>query len=593
MSDRVGITRRVSWGFAILFATLATLVAMLLQNVVRDTWQIRTLPERVMEWLLLFVPLDLFERGLARYGADAKEIALTGTVLGMALVLFLIGLLALRTGWSGWRLLGLGAGLWLLTMLVIMPITGAGIFATGLLVAPLLTNAGFLTVFLGYSSVLLAGAALASHSVGPTETSPGGGLSRTVTGTAERRALVAGLVGTGLAYALARVVGRDGGTAASSLPLALVPTRTAAPRVATPVAADTGTPQAVAAAPAATDTPAPARNPADAFPTPPPARRIARDKDGSLTAAGRPKGTLSPLITSNQDFYVVTKNAVADPVLDAANWRLVIDGEVNNPVQLDYVSLRSLPAVEITKTLECISNLTAGCEQTSFGCDLISTARWAGVRLSDLVNLAGGLKPGVVAFALFATDEFSAGLPVSAAMDPETLVVYEMNGEVLPREHGYPARLLVPGRYGMKNPKWLAGIRAMNQPFTGWYDQRGWNPEGFVKTMSRIDVPADGASLPAGQQQVAGIAYAGNRGIQKVEVSDDAGNTWQTAQFLEPAAGTDVMVRWQSTFTLDPGATATLVVRATDGTGDTQQEMFVLPQPNGGSGWDSIDVNAA
>jgi hypothetical protein len=145
----------------------------------------------------------------------------------------------------------------------------------------------------------------------------------------------------------------------------------------------------------------------------------------------------------------------------------------------------------------------------------------------------------------------------------------------------------------MKNPKWLAGIRAMNQPFTGWYDQRGWNPEGFVKTMSRIDVPADGSSVPAGQQQVAGIAYAGNRGIQKVELSDDGGNTWQTAQFLEPAAGSDVLVRWQSTFTLDPGSSATLVVRATDGTGDTQQEMFVLPQPNGSSGWDSIDVNAA
>jgi DMSO/TMAO reductase YedYZ molybdopterin-dependent catalytic subunit len=177
-------------------------------------------------------------------------------------------------------------------------------------------------------------------------------------------------------------------------------------------------------------------------------------------------------------------------------------------------------------------------------------------------------------------------------MDPETLVVYEMNGEVLPREHGYPARLLVPGRYGMKNPKWLAGIRALNQSFTGWYDQRGWNPEGIVKTMSRIDVPTEGASLAPGEQPIAGIAYAGNRGIQKVEVSDDGGTTWREARILEPPAGSDTMVRWQASFSLDAGATATLVVRATDGTGDTQAEMFVLPQPDGSSGWDSIDVHA-
>jgi DMSO/TMAO reductase YedYZ molybdopterin-dependent catalytic subunit len=585
--------RRVSWGFAILFAALATLVALWLQNILRDTWQIRSLPERVMEWLLLFVPLNLFERGLAQYGADAKEIALTGTVVGMALLLFLLGLVGLRAGWSGWRLLILGLVMWLIAMVVVMPVTGAGVFATGLLVAPLLTNAGFLTVFLGYSSVLLSGAALAGRSVGPTETSPGGGLSRTVTGTTERRALVVGVVGTVLAYGAARIAGRGGGTVASSLPLALVPTRTATARPASGLAAATHTPQAGAAAGAATDTPAPAPAAADVYPTPPPARRLTRDKDGSLTATGRPKGTLSPLITSNQDFYVVTKNAVADPVLDATTWRLVIDGEVNNPVQLDYPSLRMLPAVEITKTLECISNLAAGCDQTSFGCDLLSTARWSGVRLSDLINLAGGLKPGVVSFALYATDEFSAGLPAEAALDPETLVVYEMNGDVLPREHGYPARLLVPGRYGMKNPKWLAGIRAMAQPFTGWYDQRGWNAEGIVKTMSRIDVPAEGASLQPGQQQIAGIAYAGNRGIQRVEVSDDGGTTWREARLLESPAGTDTMVRWQSTFTLDPGAAATLVVRATDGTGDVQPEAFVLPQPNGSSGWDSIDVHAA
>src|SRR5438270_685572 len=163
---------------------------MLLQNVLRDTWQIRTLPERIMEWLLLYVRLDLFER-----------------------------------------------------------------------------------------------------------------------------ALVTGLVGTALAYAVARFVGRDGGSVASSLPLASAPTRA----VATAAPAGTANPTAAQGAPTPAATPAPVA--ADAFPTPPPARRLARDKDGSLTSAGRPKGTLAPPITRNDDFYVVTKNAVADPVLDAGTWR--------------------------------------------------------------------------------------------------------------------------------------------------------------------------------------------------------------------------------------------------------------------------------
>src|SRR6185503_1730228 len=137
----------------------------------------------------------------------------------------------------------------------------------------------------------------------------------------------------------------------------------------------------------------------------------------------------------------------------------------------------------------------------------------------DVLDLAGGLKPGVVALAFVSIDEFSAGLPPTVADDPETLIVYEMNGEPLPREHGYPARLLVPGRYGMLNPKWLTAIRALREDYLGWYEQRNWNRDGIVKTMARIDIPVDGALLRPGAQRVAGIAYAGDRGIQMVEVS--------------------------------------------------------------------------
>jgi DMSO/TMAO reductase YedYZ molybdopterin-dependent catalytic subunit len=348
------------------------------------------------------------------------------------------------------------------------------------------------------------------------------------------------------------------------------------------------TPTATFAEPTAT----PAAAVATDFPTPPPVRTLARDQAGSLTAAGRPPGTLAPTVTANQDFYIVTKNAVADPVVDANTWRLIVDGQVDHPVQVDYATLLALPSVDVTKTLECISNLTAGCNMASFGCDLMSTAVWRGVTLGDLLNLAGGLKANVVDVAFLSIDEFSSGLPAEVVLDPGTLVVYQMNGGVLPREHGYPARLLVPGRYGMKNPKWLAEIRALDQPYVDWYQQRGWSRDGVIKTMSRIDVPVDNAMLSAGLQRVAGVAYAGDRGITKVEVSADGGGAWQVASILEPAAGPDAMVRWETMFRMG-AAPATLVVRATDGSGTVQPDDFGLPAPDGGWGQDSITVQPA
>jgi DMSO/TMAO reductase YedYZ molybdopterin-dependent catalytic subunit len=326
----------------------------------------------------------------------------------------------------------------------------------------------------------------------------------------------------------------------------------------------------------------------DELATPPPAPSLARDADGALAGAQRPPGTLAPYITANDAFYAVTKNASGDPSLDAEQWRLVIDGEVAQPVQLDYRLLRQLPAVDVTKTLECISNMTARCDLATFGCELISNATWKGVRLADIVTLAGGLNPGVVSFAIIAQDEFSASLPADVGMDPNTIIVYEMNGQVLPRIHGYPARLLVPGRYGMKSPKWLAAIRPMTQEYLGWYEQRNWNKEGIVRTMARIDVPASG-DLPAGTQMLAGIAYAGDRGVNAVDVTLDGGQSWQSVALLDSAMG-DTWVRWQGSFQLDPGAELHIQARATDGTGVRQTDVFQLPQPNGATGWNSVTV---
>jgi DMSO/TMAO reductase YedYZ molybdopterin-dependent catalytic subunit len=289
----------------------------------------------------------------------------------------------------------------------------------------------------------------------------------------------------------------------------------------------------------------------------------------------------------------VTKNAVSDPALDAEGWRLVLDGEVNRPVQMDYRTLRRLPAVEQYKTLECISNFTAMCELTYFGCDLISTSLWKGARLRDVLELAGGLKPGVVSLQVMGADEYSSSIPAALATDPDTLLVYEMNGQPLPRTHGYPVRLLSPGRYGFKSCKWVVGIRALRTDYVDWYGQRNWSRTGVVKTMSRIDSPAHKATLEPGRHAISGIAYAGNRGVGAVQFSSNGGRNWAPAVFVEPPLGRDVWVRWTAEFDITPGQTLRLQCRAIDGTGEVQPDVFLLPQPNGGSGRHLIEVSAS
>jgi DMSO/TMAO reductase YedYZ molybdopterin-dependent catalytic subunit len=261
-------------------------------------------------------------------------------------------------------------------------------------------------------------------------------------------------------------------------------------------------------------------------------------------------------------------------------------------VQIDYATLVRLPAVNVYKTLECISNLTAKCELTSFGCDLISTAKWTGAKLSDVVNLAGGLKSGVVAIAAIGADEFSSALPASAATDPDVLLVYRMNDQPLPREHGFPVRVIIPDRYGMKNAKWVINIKPMTQAYVDWYGQRNWSQQGIVNTMARIDVPAPGAQVQPGMNQISGIAYGGNRGISKVEFSTDGGRGWQPTQAVEAALGKDTFIRWQGSFQIAAGQNLSLTVRATDGSGRLQTDTFNLPQPNGGTGWDTISISA-
>jgi DMSO/TMAO reductase YedYZ molybdopterin-dependent catalytic subunit len=329
------------------------------------------------------------------------------------------------------------------------------------------------------------------------------------------------------------------------------------------------------------------------LPEPQVSREFVRDKDGAIVATARPPGQLADAVTSNRDFYVVTKNAAGDPFIHPVDWHLLVDGDVAQPFKLDYATLRKLPALEVTKTLECISNFVGKPELAPFGAELISTAVWKGVAVRDILGLTGGPNPTAGWAVAFGADEYTSSLPLEVVMDPATLVVYEMNGDVLPREHGYPARLLVPDKYGMKSTKWLSGLRLMRNEYDDWFGQRNWSRAATVQTMCRIDAPAPDAELAAGTHVVSGVAYAGRRGIAQVEFSLDHGDTWSAATLSSSNPGQDQWRAWQGSFDLVPGQALTILARATDGSGAIQPRAFSLPEPNGGSGWAEVTLHAA
>lgn len=284
---------------------------------------------------------------------------------------------------------------------------------------------------------------------------------------------------------------------------------------------------------------------------------------------------LSPSLTPVSSFYVVTKNLFGDPTITARDWSVLVDGLVERKLRLGYADLTRLPAVEVYQTLECISNPIGG--------KLISTAWWRGVRLADVLALAGSAHD-VVKVVFHAADGYADSLPLAVARQSNVTLAYLMNGQPLPVEHGYPMRLLAPGRYGLKNVKWITRIELVKDDFQGYWQERGWTDLARVHTMSRIDTPGDAATVPAGPLVVAGVAFSGDRGIERVQVTLDAGKSWHDAE-LEPPLSPITWTRWRFQTTSSPGDLI-VSVQATDGSGHVQ---WPLPQdtvPDGATGTD-------
>ncbi|MCC6435908.1 MAG: molybdopterin-dependent oxidoreductase [Acidimicrobiales bacterium] len=289
---------------------------------------------------------------------------------------------------------------------------------------------------------------------------------------------------------------------------------------------------------------------------------------------------LSPLFVANDDFYRIDTALVA-PRVTTDGWALTIDGRVDRPLRLTYDELWNRTLVEYDVTLSCVSNQVGG--------DLVGNARWIGVRLDELLEEAG-VQPGADQVMTHSVDGFTAGFPVRAALDGrDAIVALAMNGTVLPVAHGYPARLVVPGLYGyVSATKWLSRIELTRfDEAQGYWIPRGWAVEAPVKTQSRIDTPRRSRDLRAGRLPIAGVAWAPGRAIREVEVQIDDGD-WQQAE-LGPELADTSWRQWWLAWDATPGE-HTLRCRATDGTGTTQTEQRSRPDPDGATGWHSVQI---
>lgn len=285
---------------------------------------------------------------------------------------------------------------------------------------------------------------------------------------------------------------------------------------------------------------------------------------------------LSPQVTPSDRHYEIDIN-IADPVVDAESWRLKISGAVSAPRSYKLDDLRAMATTERLQLLSCISNEVGG--------DLVSCSRWTGVSLADLVRAANpsGDAKMVVAHAL---DGYTETIPIDIAMTDLVLVAFGMNGLMIPDAHGPPARLLFPGRYGMRSVKWLKELSVTKTESEGYWEERGWDKVATMRTSSRIDALSKTAT--AGRFIAAGIAWAGDRRIRAVEISTDDGASWTHAQ-LEGELGPLAWQRWQIPLEL-PSGTHILSVRATDGAGTLQDDAERPPHPSGSSGYHRVSV---
>ncbi|MEU9831351.1 molybdopterin-dependent oxidoreductase [Streptosporangium sp. NPDC048047] len=289
---------------------------------------------------------------------------------------------------------------------------------------------------------------------------------------------------------------------------------------------------------------------------------------------------LSSFTTPATAFYRVD-TALVIPQVDPHDWTLRIHGLVDHPVELTLREVLARPLTERDITLTCVSNEVGG--------PYAGNARWLGLDLAALLRQAG-VQRGAAQLLSRSADGWSATTPLETILDGrDALLAIAMNGRALPPEHGFPARLIVPGLYGYASAtKWVTELRLV-PPGGGrsYWTRRGWAERAPIKTASRIEVPKPFATVPAGPVMVAGTAWAQHRGIAAVEVGIDDG-PWRQAQ-LAATPGPDTWRQWKLPWNATPGRHR-LQVRAVDATGAVQTSRRAPTIPDGATGWHSVLV---
>jgi len=290
-------------------------------------------------------------------------------------------------------------------------------------------------------------------------------------------------------------------------------------------------------------------------------------------------------ITPNKEFYITTFSTEV-PGIDADKHKLRVEGLVGKP---SAFSMKDLDAVKDKKefvTLQCIGNPVGG--------DAIGNAFWEGVTLKKILDIA---QPGagIVKAALFGEDGYSDSIPYDLARTDDVFLAWRMNGEPLPREHGHPLRLIVPGIYGMKNVKWISKIELVNHNFKGYWERQSWSDEAVMPVKSQILMPMGGKAVPLGKYMIGGVAFGGRFGISRVQVSVDKGKTWSDAHMKPPLSKWSWSL-WEYDWTPQGKGEYTIAVRAYDRSGKVQESGSLLGRitgsyPSGAKGIHRIDVS--
>lgn len=291
-------------------------------------------------------------------------------------------------------------------------------------------------------------------------------------------------------------------------------------------------------------------------------------------------------LTDVADLYITQYDYNNTPAVDAATWRLAVDGLVENPLTLDYDEVRAMPAREDMRVLECISNPVGG--------NLIGNLIWKGFLFQEVLDRVG-VRPEATHVRFEAADGYTTAVRLEWMMQPGTLLAYEMNGEPLTVPHGFPLRLHIPGLYGQKMPRWLTRIEFIDYDYIGFWESRGWSNVADVRTKSIIRSPNQNAVVGAGSEvALQGVAFAGRRRIEGVDVRIESGE-WMPATLLRgpsPLAWT----QWYITWTLPAPGTYRIAVRATDDTGFAQTSeaigIFGGAFPNGTDAIHAISIRA-